>query len=748
MSKAKYIDPMIGTVGDEQEESWHGGGKTYPGACLPGGMVQLSPDTVTGGDNGTGYNYCHSTIEGFSFNHMSGIGWYGDLGNVQIMPVIGETDLRSGSNEEVPFEKGTLGWKSEFSHDEEIAQAGYYSVNLKRYGIKAEATVSMYTGMLRFTYPENSDARVIFNISRRIGGHADFEKVEIVNDRRIEGSIHCTPAGGGFGRGGGRISYDLHFVCELSVAAKSIRFFTNEEFADEGIKKLEHEDIGLLAEFGEDVTEPIIIKCSISYTDIEGARNNFAVDCSDFDFDGMRSRAFDEWEKVLNAVEVQGSDETDLKIFYTCLYHTLLDPRHAADADGRFSIDGKIYKTDEYTHRTVFSGWDVYRSEFPLLGIIRPDMVRDEINSLVKIAECRGISFPRWELLGNDSHSMVGDPGLIVIADAYLKGIKTVDTEKTYEIAKASCLGATELFGKPFKSLRPDCKQYKENCYFPQKLSDTLEFLLADFAMSKLAKAMGKNEDAEYFMNRAKRYGENFNRLLGFMAPRRESGRFVFERGRYGDNGCVESNIYQQSWFVPYDVKGLSRLFGEKRTVKLLERFFEKADFKKLWNNDYNHSNEPCHNITHYFSMLGLAHRTQYWTRRVQKEAYRTGAFGFCGNEDVGQLSAWYVLSAVGFAQLCPAYDAYFVNTPLFKSAKIKLDPEYHSCCVSDILSVECSKNPLEFPYIKAVYLNGKEISRPYLTYSEITAGGKILFELSKEPCEEFGKDVPENFFE
>ncbi len=746
MKKADYVDPIIGTVGDEQEESWHGGGKTHPGACVPGGLVQLCPDTVTGGDNGTGYNYCHNSIEGFSFNHMSGIGWYGDLGNVQIMPVIGETDLRSGSNAEVPFEKGTVGWKSGFSHEEETAKAGYYSVNLSRYGIFAEATASMYTGILRFTYPEKSDARVIFNFSRRIGGHADFEKVEIINDNRIEGKIHCTPAGGGLGRGGGGISYDLYFVCGLSVPAKSMRFFSNEEFAEENIKKLEHEDIGLLVTFGEDTDEPIKIKCAISYTDIEGARKNFEYESFGFDFDSMRSAASDAWEKAFEGVDVVGSDETDLKIFYTCLYHTLLDPRHAADSDGRFSIDGKIYKTEEYTHRTVFSGWDVYRSEFPLLAVICPDMVRDTVNSLLKIAECRNTAFPRWELLGNDSHSMVGDPGLIVVADAYLKGIKTVDTEKAYEIAKASCLGATELYGKPFQSLRPDCRQYKEKCYVPKKLSDTLEFLLADYTMSKLAEAMGKKDDAEYFMSRVKRYGKNFNRLLGFMAPRHKNGLFVFEKNRYDDNGCVESNIYQQSWFVPYDVRGLSRLFGEKRTLKLLENFFERADLKKLWNDDYNHSNEPCHNITHYFTMLGKAHRTQYWTRRVQKEAYRTGAFGFCGNEDVGQLSAWYVLSAMGFAQLCPGYQVYFVNTPLFKEAKIKLDSEYHSCAVAETFAVVCDKDPLEFPYIRSMSLNGQKITRAYLDYSEITAGGVLAFELSKEPCEEFGKDVPESF--
>ncbi len=748
IKKAKYVDPITGTVGDEQAESFHGGGKTHPGACVPGGMVQLSPDTVTGGDNGTGYNYCHNTIEGFSFNHMSGIGWYGDLGNLQIMPVTGETDLRSGSNAEVPFNKGKEGWKSAFSHENEKARAGYYSVLLERYGILAETTVTQHTGLLRFTYPETDDARVIFNFSRRIGGHADFEKIEIINNSRIEGSIICTPAGGGFGRGNGRVSYTLYFALELSEQAEKMRFFSNEEFADDGILKFENEDAGLVAYFGKKLNKPLVIRCGISYVDLDGARNNLETECADFDFDKKTEDAFNEWENAFAGVEVEGDDETDMTVFYTCLYHVLLDPRCSTDADGRFNLNGEIQRRNDYIHRTVFSGWDVYRSEFPLLTVIAPETVNDEINSLLEIAKQKNSSFPRWELMGIDSNCMVGDPGLIVLADAYVKGIRNYDAETAYEISKASSLCSKELFGKKFRSIRPDCSQYLEKGYVPDKLSDTLEYLLADYTMAKFAEAMGKNDDAEHFMNRVKKYGENYNKLLRFMAPRKKSGRFMFEWNGYDDEGCVESNILQQSWFVPYDVKGLSVLFGEKRTVKLLEKFFKKADLSKLWNNDYNHSNEPCHNITHYFSMLGLAHRTQYWTRRVQKEAYRIGAFGFCGNEDVGQLSAWYVLSAIGFAQLCPAYDAYFVNTPLFEKAKIRLDKKYHSCSVADSFSVECDANPLDMPYIRSISLNGQKLDRPYLTYGEITAGGVLKFELSKEPCEDFGKDVPKNFFD
>ena len=730
MDNFKYIDPMIGTVGDEQQTSLHGGGKTYPGAVLPGGMVQLSPDTVTGGDNGTGYNYCQNTIEGFSFNHMSGIGWYGDLGNLQVMPIVGKTSLRSGSNAEVSFNKGTEGWKSPFSHEKETAKAGYYSVFLEKYGILAEATATIHTGLLRFTYPKADDAGIIFNFSRRIAGHSDFQHIDILDDRHIEGYIVCTPNGGGFGRGQGKIDYTLYFSLELSKAPKSSRFFADEEFFEEDIKSFEGEDTGLLLRFDTEISEKIEIKCGISYTDLEGARNNLKAEYLEFS-DAVKNAA-EAWEKALDCVVVQGKDETDLTLFYTCLYHTLLDPRTAVDCDGRFrTADGEI-KTADYTHRTMFSGWDVYRSEFPLLTLIRPDMVNDEVNSLLNIAIDKNSSFPKWELMGIDSGCMVGDPGLIVFADAYMKGIRGYDIEKAYEIAVASSKSLKELWGKPFKSIRPKTIEYIENAYVANRLSDTLEFLLADYTMYRVAKEIGKEADAEYFLNRINSYKENFNPETGFMGARDESGSFAPVKDEYDNFGCTESNIFQQSWFIPFDVSGLSELFGKERTIELLERLFSKADFSALWNEDYNHSNEPCHNITHYFNILGQPHRTQYWTRRVQKEGYRLGAFGFCGNEDVGQLSAWYVLSALGFSQICPADPKFYINTPLFKKAKIKLSPDYHNCAIADSLTIECDKEPLDFPYIKEIYLNGEKINRTYLTYEEITSGGKLQFILSE----------------
>ncbi len=731
MDRINYVDPTIGNVGDEQSQSMHGGGKTHPGACMPGGSVQLCADTVTGGDNGTGYNFCDSTIEGFSFNRLSGIGWYGDLGNIQIMPLIGDVDLRSGTNENFPLKNGKIGWRSEFSHENEKATAGFYSVYLDRYSITARATVTPHCGFLNFRYPEDDYSKLIFNFSRRIGGRVDYQSVRLVDSRRLEGVLSCSPAGGGFGHGAGKITYKLYFYCEFSKPFDSARFFVDEKFT-EACTELSGEDIGLLLNFGYE--KDLTVKLAVSYVDIDGARINFNAEAKNKSFEEAHKQAVEAWQNALSVIDIETQNETDKTLFYTCLYHTLLDPRACADADGRYTAaDGSVKQDESYTQRTVFSGWDVYRSEFPLLTLISPETVNDEVNSLLSIALAKNSSFPRWELLGVDSGCMVGDPAINIISDAYIKGIKNYDAQTAYSIAKASSLGESELFGKPFNCIREDCDFLNKNGFKPELLSVTLEELLSNFAISELAKAMGKDEDYEFFKKTSERYPVNYNHETGFMGRKDRDGKFMFiDEAEYDWRGCVESNIYQQSFFVPYDIDGLAGLFGKERFIDLLEKLFEKADFAALWNEDYNHSNEPCHNLTHYFNRLNLPERTQYWTRRVQKEAYRFGAFGFCGNEDVGQLSAWYVLSAIGFAQICPAIPVYDINSPLFKSATLKLDKKYHSCGISDTFTIECDKDPLKYPFIEAVYLNGKKLDGTTVSFFEITNGGKLLITMKK----------------
>ncbi|MBQ0110714.1 MAG: GH92 family glycosyl hydrolase, partial [Oscillospiraceae bacterium] len=716
--------------GDEQDTSVHGGGKTHPGACLPGGTVQLSPDTVTGGDNGTGYNYCGNTIEGFSFNHMSGIGWYGDLGNLQIMPVTGETELRSGSNEELPF-GGKIGWKSKFSHKNEVAAAGYYSVYLDRYKIKAQATVTAHTGMLSFTYPKSKNAGIIINLSRRIAGKVDYQKITRISPTEFVGELICTPHGGGFGRGYGKINYTLYFALEISKAPLCVRAFSDEKFTDENQKNYKGEDLGLRLDFATEKDEEIVIRCGISYVDINGALNNLKVECPDFDFEKVRKNAEKIWEDTLGAIEVEGEDETDKKLFYTCLYHTFLDPRIHNDCDGRYKNASGEILTAKAPRRTMFSGWDVYRSEMPLLSLTAPEILSQEINTLISIAKEKNSTLPRWELMGIDSGCMVGDPAALVMADAYIKGIRDFDIESGYRLTVASVKGEKTVFDKPFVNTRPASENYCKQAFCPNDLSSTLEYLLADFCMASLAKELGDTQNEKYFGDRVKTYKENYSRDFGFMLPRGEDGKFAPITDRYDTFGCVESNVFQQSWCAPYDVEGLGELFGKERAITLLEELFEGADLTALWNENYNHSNEPCHNLTHYFNALKKPKRTQYWTRRVQKEAYRTGAFGFCGNEDVGQLSAWYVMASLGLAQVCIGKPEFWLNTPLFKSVTVKLNKKYHSCKNAETFTVKCDKNPLKYPYIDKILWNGEEIKDFKISYFKLTEGGTLYFLLT-----------------
>ena len=386
----------------------------------------------------------------------------------------------------------------------------------------------------------------------------------------------------------------------------------------------------------------------------------------------------------------------------------------------------------KYTHRTMFSGWDVYRSQFPLLTILDPKAVNDQVNSLINIALAKNSAFPRWELMGRDSKCMCGDPGLLVISDAFAKGINNFNIKKAYKIATASTKLYKKLNGKKFDNLRPDCLVYSENAYEPEVLSTTLELLLADYAMGNLCTKLGKVKESEYYFNRANKYTENYCKEFGFMLPRNENGQFIKVENEYSVVGCVESNIYQQSWFAPYDVDGVLNLFGRERAYTLLDNLFDKADFSQLWNENYNHSNEPCHNLTHYFTFLDRLDRTCYWTRRVQKEAYREGAFGYCGNEDVGQLSAWYVLSSMGLAQICISDPKYYFNTPLFKKVVINLDKNYHKRAINETLTILCDKDPLEYPYIEMVKLNGEILTERYITFEQITNGGTLEFILKK----------------
>jgi len=637
MNHYQFVNPLMGAVANEVAGS--GRGKTYPGAGVPFGMVQLSPDTVTGGDNGAGYSYGHPTIEGFSWVHMSGIGWYGECGNLQTMPVSGSRRYFSATNRHTRIRIGNAGWQSAYSHETELAQPGYYRVELTDCCVLAEAVAARHTGALRFTFHNSGESHIVIDLHRRIGGHSNRQYMRVVDHQTLEGYVLCTPEGGGWGHGAGNVRYRLHFYVHLSHPMKSWCFW-NEGEVYENADEMNGTSLGFCADYNLCTEDSVEMHAALSFVDAEGARRNFEAE--DAPFDRLRCRARAEWVQALALIDAEGGDARDLEIFYSCLYHTLLDPRVFSDCDGRVCADMRPpIRAEGFSFRTIFSGWDVFRSAFPLFSVIRPDVVRDQLCSLIHISEMNDDApLARWEIVGIDSGCMVGDPGANILCDAYLKGIRGYDAERAYEICRRWRLGDRCCMG--------ELKDFNRLGYFPDDISKTMEYSLTSWCLSRMADALGREEDARRFLARAYGYRKLYNAENGWLNRRDPDGNFLPFSSKYDERGCAESNVYQQIWFVPQDTDGLRRLMGSERFEQELTGLFEKANLAAFWNDNYNHSNEPVHTVPHLFNRIGRPDKTQYWVRRIQKEAYRTGPYGYCGNEDVGQMSAWFVLTAMG----------------------------------------------------------------------------------------------------
>ncbi|MBQ7840712.1 MAG: GH92 family glycosyl hydrolase [Lachnospiraceae bacterium] len=734
MKLHEYVDTIVGAVADiPQDVSFPaGGGKTYPGAVVPWGAVQFSPDTITGGDNSPGYSYHHTTIEGFSINHLSGIGWYGDLGNFQIMPVVGEVPFHSGTNMHSRYQPKRAGRESEFSHDSEITKPGYYAVTLLRYDTRVETTATCHAGIMRVTFPRTENAGVYVDLARRIGGYSEWQQIFVRDENTIEGSIYCPDTAGGWGHGDGHVTYTLHFCAQFSRPLEKWGVWENGERIGK-LSQYQGKNSGFYARYDAREDQELLIRVGISYVSTENARENLAQECTHWSFEGYVEAAQKKWEKQLSVISVQGSLK-NLQKFYTCLYHASLDPRIFVDCNGEYPAGGKtVNKTNDFLCRTVFSGWDVYRSEFPLLTLIDPEAVNDMIATMIELAKEGNTTFPRWELLGLETGCMVGDPGAIITADAYLKGIKNYDVQKAWEICRDTVYSE--------RSNRNNREAMQRYGYVPGNISQTVENAFADWCIARLGEKLGYREEADKIRQQSLGYRQIFDTDFGWMRRKDADGNWMEHNGIYDERGCVESNIFQQSWFAPHDIPKLIEMMGGNDAFcEKLERFMEGADLSALWNDDYNHSNEPCHTVVHLFNHAGCPWRAQYWVRRIQNEAYHEGPFGFCGNEDVGQMSAWLVLTALGFHSTTAASNHFDFNTPLFARQELDLNPKYHSCSIDKKLIIETDCDPEENWYIRGVWLNKKELNRTFITYEELTAGGVLHFALQKEPCYEWAR--------
>lgn len=741
---ADYVNPMIGASTSEKAAgSLHGLGKTFPGATTPYGMVQVSPNTITGGDNGSGYSNEHTTIEGFAFTQMSGIGWYGDLGNFLVMPTTGKLFTASGTQEHPES-----GYRSGYDKTSEHAEAGYYTVKLTDDNIQAEATAAPRSGILRFTFPESKTSRIQIDLARRVGGTSSIQSVKVVGDRAIEGWMKCTPEGGGWGNGDGKANYTVYFYAEFSKPLKKFGLWSadipagwsrkrddvtsdkyqkaiSEATVLPMVRSLEARHLGFYTEFETQKDEQVLLKSGISFVSIAGAKNNLATDIKGWDFDKVRADAKALWNASLSKVKVEGGTEEEKTVFYTAMYHTQIDPRTFQDANGNYpGGDGHLHQAKGFTKRTIFSGWDVFRSQMPLQTVINPSLVNDMVNSLITLADEKKLNYlERWEFLNAYSGCMIGNPAVSVMADAYAKGIRNFDLNKGYQLA----VNSVEQFGNGEKG-------------HAEGISKTLEYAYFEWCVSELAKGLGKPSDQQKYLARSKSYKNIWDADKGWFRPKNADGTWEAwpANGRMTQGyGSVESNPYQQGWFVPQDVEGMITLMGgREKTLADLTNFFDKVPEDMMWNDYYNQANEPVHHVPFLFNKLGTPWLTQKWTRAICSKAYHNSVIGLVGNEDVGQMSAWYVLAASGFHPITPGSTRYELTSPVFNRIDLALDPAYYK---GKQFSIIAANNSAENIYIQSAKLNGKVYNKSYIDHADIVAGGKLELVMSSTPNKNWG---------
>lgn len=746
---AQYVNPFIGastSVGDAGV--YHGLGKTFPGAATPFGLVQVSPNTITGGDNGSGYSYEHTDIEGFAVTQMSGIGWYGDLGNFLVMPSTGKLKTSSGKPG-----SGGEGYRSRYNKASEKASAGYYAVQLTDHNIKAELTAAPHAGMMRFTFPANKQSRIQIDLARRVGGTSVLQYVKLVDQHTIQGWMKCTPDGGGWGDGDGHADYTVYFYAKFSKPLKNYGVWSaqipdtanrhresvgsdhyqqwvagSEIFS--GVKEKTGKHLGFYTEFATAENEQVMLKAGISFTNIEGAKANLATEIKDWNFDAVHNNAVSLWNTALNKMSVEGGTEEEKKVFYTALYHTMIDPRSMQDVNGNYiGADKKIHNDQRFTKRTIFSGWDVFRSQMPLQTIINPTVVNDMINSLVEMGDQSGKHYlERWELLNAYTGCMIGNPAIPVIADAYAKGIRNFNVPKAYQYA----VNTTEKFGNGDKGYT----------YESAGISNTLEYAFDESCLAGLAKSLGKKTDEIKYRKWSQGYRNIFDTATRWFRPKMKDGNWepMPVEGRLKQGyGSIESNPYQQGWFVPHDVKGMVELMGgNEKVIADLSYFFEQAPENMMWNDYYNHANEPVHHVPFLFNRVGAPWLTQKWTRAICSRAYHNTVEGLVGNEDVGQMSAWYVLAAAGFHPIAAGNLRYEITSPVFNKVIIQLDKQYAS---GKTFTIIAENNTPENIYIQSATLNGKAYSYCFISHTAIAAGGVLELQMGNKPNENWGKN-------
>ena len=737
-SVIERVNPIIGT---------NGMGHTFPGACVPFGLVQLSPDTDTIPHNVDGkyqpraYEYCagyqykDSSIVGFSHTHFSGTG-HSDLGDILIMPTTGALKLNPGT-----ATNPDGGYRSRYSHNTEVSKPGYYEVLLSDYGVKAQLTTTQRVGVHKYTYPAQAkEQRIILDL---IHGIYNYDGKVLWASLRVENDTLLT--GYRITNGWARTNYTyfaisfskpiVHYGCE-EKAKENYRggygkFNMKENFPDIGGRK-----IVAYFEFDPKASQELEVKVALSGVSTAGALKNLQAEAASAGFDELASRASNTWNKALSVIDANGNDD-QLSMLYTSLYHTMINPCVYTDVDGQYrGIDQNIHTADGFTNYTVFSVWDTYRALHPLFNIINRQVNTDIAKSMMKHAEQSVHKIlPIWSHMANENWCMIGYHSVSVLADAIAKGLP-IDKEE----ALAAMINSSTI---PYLD---GIKEYMEKGYVPLERNGsagslTLEYAYDDWTIYQTALRAGDQQVAETYKKRTANYNQVFDPSIGYARPKLKDGSFKkdFNLLSTHGEGFIEGNALNYSFYVPQDVNGLIRNMGGEKsfiakldslfTMHLPEEFFAQTEdvTKEGLLGGYVQGNEPSHHIPFLYAWTSNPWKTQYWQREIMNKMYRNNIDGLCGNDDCGQMSAWYIFSALGFYPVCPGTDQYVLGAPYLPYIKLNLEN-------GKTFEVKAPKVSDKNRYVKSVKWNGKPYDKGFITQQDIMNGGVLEFEMSPKP--------------
>jgi predicted alpha-1,2-mannosidase len=739
----QYVNPLIGT-----QEMGH----VFPGACVPFGMVQLSPDTdtipydVDGKYTGTVYRYCAGyqyndpTIVGFSHTHFSGTG-HSDLGDFLIMPTVGDLKLNPGT-----ADQPESGYRSRFSHETEKAVPGYYNVKLEDYDIDAELTAAEHVGFHQYTFPESDDAHIILDLTHGIynyDGKVLWSQVWVQNDTLVTGYRITS--------GWARTNY-LYFAMVFSKPIENYgcknehsqvykgfwrKFDQENNFPEMGGRKLKtHFD------FKTKEDEKIKVKFAISAVSTEGALKNLKAEVPHFDFEKVKQEARDKWQNELEKITIDASAEKKVT-FYTSLYHTFINPVEYMDVDGQYrGIDHQIHKADGFVNYSIFSLWDTYRALHPLLTLIQPKRTSDMIHSMLAHYDQSVLDMlPVWSHFGNENWCMIGYHAVPVIADAWINGIRGFDPQHALDACISSA--TNKYYG--------NISDYMKLGYVPYDVnatgsSMTLEYAYDDWTIAQLAKAIGKEDIAKIYEERSQNWKKLFNDKTGFIGAKDSDGNWKtpFDPLQTHDEGFIEGNSWNYSLYVPQDITGLiKKMGGNDRFSNHLDSLFSMylpdkyfAETEDITRDGligcYVHGNEPSHHVAYMYNWAGKPWKTQERIHQIVNTMYLNKPDGLCGNDDCGQMSAWYIFSSLGFYPVCPGSGQYAIGSPSVKESIIELADGKKLIIKANNLS---DKNI----YIRSVKLNGKLLNKFTLEQSQLNGGGELVFEMGSRPNKKWG---------